>query len=108
MNKTLALIPVVFAIFALMLSPAVTSVSAEKGGNGKAQGNPQGCENNKGKDAAQNPNCGVSTGVDSDKDGISDADEIAAGNCLDPNNPDSDNDGWLDGIDAFPCDGTRN
>lgn len=38
------------------------------------------------------------SGVDSDGDGVSDADELANG--MDPNNPDSDGDGYVDGIDA--------
>ncbi len=40
----------------------------------------------------------ATNGVDSDQDGVSDAEEIAAG--MDPKNADSDGDGWLDGEDA--------
>ena len=108
MNKTLALLPLMVAIFALMLSPAVMSVSADKGGNDKAKGEPKGCGNDKGQDAIQNPNCD-STGnaTDTDGDGIDDIHDLC------PNNPvgsgpqtNSDNDG--DGVDnvddSAPCD----
>ena len=37
--------------------------------------------------------------VDTDADGLADADEAAAG--TDPNNPDSDGDGMLDGAEVF-------
>ena len=82
MNKTLALIPVVFAIFALMLSPAILSVSAEKGGNNNSKGDPQGCENGKGKDAEKNPNCNSVS--------------------CDPSNLDCDGDGIPNELDACP------
>ncbi len=104
MNKSLALIPVAFAIFALMLTPAVMSVSADKGGNGKAQGSPQGCENGKGEDNVQNPNCN-SIG-DSDGDGIPN-NEDACPNMIpvrwEDGQPDHDGDGQLDIDDLEPC-----
>jgi hypothetical protein len=107
MNKTLALIPVMFAIFALMVSPAVMSVSADKdSSNGKGSDNahPNECGNSQGKAAQKNPNCGYDTNLDSDRDGMTDAEEIAYGGCLNINDPDSDNDGLLDGSDPDPCD----
>ena len=64
MNKSLALIPVVFAIFALMLSPAVMSAYADTENNGRDKGTKtaNGCDNDKGKagDSKHNPNCGPS------------------------------------------------
>ena len=42
----------------LLVNIGFGEVFAEKGGNKKAKGDPQGCDNGKGKDAAQNPNCG--------------------------------------------------
>lgn len=107
-NKTLALIPLMVAMFALMLSPAVMSVSADKGGNDKAKGEPQGCDNEKGQDAIQNPNCnGGNSGcgsdpLDCDGDGLSD--EVENQSCTDYDNADSDGDGVPDGEDSRPCD----
>ncbi len=60
MNKSLALIPVAFAIFALILFPAVMSVSADPDkSNGKGSDNthPNQCGNSNGKAAQKNPNC---------------------------------------------------
>ena len=109
MNKLLALMPVVFAIFALMLSPAVMSVSAEKGGNGSEKSNAQSCFNEKGKAPEKNPNCDGngnsgcgSDPLDCDSDGISDAFENE--NCTEFDNPDTDGDGVWDGLDNAPCD----
>ena len=55
-----------------------------------------------------------STDLDDDNDGLSDAFEISAQSstttavtCLDPNDPDSDNDGIIDGQDALPCDASE-
>jgi hypothetical protein len=106
MNKIVALLPVVVAIFALMLSPAVMSVSAEKGGNDKAQGEPKGCDNGKGKDNINNPNCENGTVADFDNDGIPDSVEIPH-SCLLWDNPDTDGDGVWDGQEELdgtdPC-----
>jgi len=44
-----------------LLSPNMSELFADKGGNGKSQGEPKGCDNNKGKDAIKNPNCSDST-----------------------------------------------
>lgn len=100
-------------ISGLFLASIGTEVFADKGGNGKAQGEPQGCDNGKGKDAVQNPNC---SGVDrdSDGDGLTDAEEIALAEndpekygCLIADFPDwsedSDGDTILDGADSEPC-----
>ena len=60
MNKSLALIPVAFAIFALMVSPAVMSVSADpdnSNGKGSANAHPNDCSNSNGKAKQKNPNC---------------------------------------------------
>jgi len=40
---------------------------------------------------------------DTDGDGLSDGWEVAEANCLDPLDPDSDDDGILDGADRAPC-----
>lgn len=40
---------------------------------------------------------------DTDADGLSDGQEVAANNCLDPLDPDSDDDGVRDGLDRAPC-----
>lgn len=44
-----------------LLSPNMSELFADKGGNDKSQGEPKGCDNNKGKDAVKNPNCSDST-----------------------------------------------
>ncbi|NQV39166.1 MAG: hypothetical protein HQ505_01265 [Nitrosopumilus sp.] len=104
MNKTLALIPVVIAIFALMISPAVMFVSAEKGGNGQAQGDPKGCDNGKGKDDVKNPNCSdTNTNVDTDGDGIPDSQDECPNEfpiSWIQNKPDHDGDGIPDSRDS--------
>ena len=59
MNRSLALIPVAFAIFALMVSPVVSADTDNDGrDNGPKKAN--GCEKGNGKasDAGHNPNCG--------------------------------------------------
>ena len=46
-----------FSLTGLLAPSAMSDVFSDKGGNEKAKGNPQGCEDGKGKDATQNPNC---------------------------------------------------
>jgi len=98
-----------------ILNVGVEEAFAEKGGNDKAKGEPKGCDNNKGKDKEQNPNCKNgppppppcgSDPNDCDGDGVPNAFEEAIP-CLDPFNPDSDGDGFSDGVEldagSDPC-----
>jgi len=108
--------------FGLMSSDFIGAF-AEKGGNGNSQGNPQGCDNGNGKDAAQNPNCGdggsepptwqcsVSSGdgsLDDDGDGVCNADDICGPSfSVGPHGQsdrDFDGDGVSNNKDNQPCD----
>lgn len=84
---------------------------AEKGGNDKAKGVPQGCDNDKGKDKSNNPNC--NSEPDSDGDGIPDSLDICPGGAsggFAVTVDDQDGDGTLNGnevdLDAI-CDPSR-
>ena len=90
-----------------LMSPFIVFDSfADKGGNDKAKGNPQGCDNDKGKDNQQNPNCN-NTSLDSDQDGIPDNLDACPFQPVEwwtaDLEPDHDGDGIADSIDDSPC-----
>ena len=91
-----------------MLAFGVEDAFAKKGGNDKAKGDPQSCDNDKGEAKGQNPNCAENGGdLDSDGDGLTDTFEDLFG-CLDKFNSDSDGDLHSDGDELIagtnPCD----
>ena len=99
----------VFALTGLLAPSTMSDVFSDKGGNEKAQGDPQGCDNEKGKDAQQNPNCNGTSppgDIDTDGDGIPDSKDA----CPDTRpaqyihgKPDHDGDGIIDAKDDTPC-----
>ena len=102
----------VFSLTGLLAPSAISDVYSEKGGNDKAKGNPQGCDNEKGKDATQNPNCDGTTPGESDKDGDGIPDSEDACPNKRPNTwileePDHDGDGIIDSEEIIagtnPC-----
>ena len=110
------LLSIVMVSGLFLSSIGVEAVFAEKGGEGKAQGYPKGCDNENGKDAEQNPNCVEGSGSgsggecdptdDFDGDGICDAEDFC------PSQPvgdagqtrqDKDGDGVPNHDDGWPC-----
>ena len=109
MKSQLVFTILAFAITGLLAPSVVSDVYSEKGGNDKAQGTPSGCDNGKGKDITQNPNCGDGTTpptTDTDRDGIPDVDDacpLFANTHYIGDEPDHDNDGTIDKRDKTPC-----
>ena len=114
MNKIVGFAFLAFAITGLLMTSSMSDSFAAKGGNGSDNANTQSCLKDTKKNPEKNPNCGGTNIIDTDEDGISDADELAypcpqlANGTLDPHNVDSDGDNVWDGdeIDhnTNPCD----
>ena len=113
------LLSIVMVSGLFLSSIGVEAVFAEKGGEGKAQGYPKGCDNENGKDAEQNPNCveglGSSGGEcdptssefkDFDEDGICDAEDFCPKLPVgegEQTRQDKDGDGVPNHDDGWPC-----
>ena len=113
------LLSIVMVSGLFLSSIGVEAVFAEKGGEGKAQGDPKGCYNENGKDAEQNPNCVEGSGSgsggecdqtdDFDGDGICDADDFCPSQKVGDagqTRQDKDGDGVPNHDDGFPCNPT--
>ena len=119
------LLSIVMVSGLFLSSIGVEAVFAEKGGEGKAQGDPKGCYNGKGKDGGanpQNPNCVEGSGSsggecdptssefkDFDEDGICDAEDFCPSSSIgegEQTRQDKDGDGVPNHDDGFPCNPT--
>lgn len=109
--KNLHLVLVLFSIASMFTSFGVYDVDATK-----SNGNAYGCEKGNEKVKEKNPNCDNddpdpstecgSDPNDCDGDGVSNEIEVEKG-CMDPFNPDTDGDGYWDGVEmaagSDPC-----